>query len=343
MRSTFWDSVKGAAIVAVVIIHASGPTLGAPPMSANWIGGLVLAQCADFAVPFFLAISGLFTRYDGNTPHRYYASRFRRLIGPYVAWSLIYIALGHMREFLQPEKVMEDITDGEGIGIGYFVPVLAQFVILTPLLARLRSERVHIALMITTAFVGLSYSYAVRLYLPDEMLGRFPWYALPFIVWCPFYQLGFYLARYPQRTEQLARHQRLLAGAMVLFLLLSIVEGFRLAGAGFVDLGASQLKITSFAFSAALFLWLAAEPKQSKMSYAAEPMAWLGQNSYPIYLMHMLVLRGFNLALSKVAVLDTHALALVPISAGIVLGLSCALIHAGQYMLRQPLRQALAL
>jgi surface polysaccharide O-acyltransferase-like enzyme len=181
MRSTFWDCVKGAAIVAVVIIHASGATLQAPQSSANWSGGLILNQCADFAVPLFLAISGLFARYDGNSPLHFYAKRFQRLIGPYVLWSLIYIAITHTREFLLPLEVAEDILEGKGIGIGYFVPLLAQFIILTPLFARLRSEKMHFATMIVSGCLGLAYAYVVRLYLPNTMLGEFR--AMPSSSW----------------------------------------------------------------------------------------------------------------------------------------------------------------
>jgi fucose 4-O-acetylase-like acetyltransferase len=343
MRSTFWDCVKGAAIIAVVFIHASSPTLLAPQMSMNWSGGLILNECANFAVPLFLAVSGLFARYEGNSPSQYYAKRFQRLIGPYVVWTLIYIAMTHMREFLLPEEVAEDIVDGKGIGIGYFVPLLAQFIVLTPLLARVRSERMHLAMMIVSGTVGLAYAYVVRLQFPDTVFGQFPGYALPFLIWCPFYQLGFYLSRYPQRIEALIRHRNPLMGAIIFFLVLSIFEGFWLAERGFIDLGASQIKLSSFCFSIALFLSLCARSMRSTSSTGWTALAWLGVNSYPIYLIHMLVLRALNLMLTKFTPLNLTSLDLVPVVAGVVLAISCGVIYAGRFLPRKGLRHALAL
>jgi surface polysaccharide O-acyltransferase-like enzyme len=335
--------VKGTAIVAVVIIHASGATLQAPQSSANWSGGLILNQCADFAVPLFLAISGLFARYDGNSPLHFYAKRFQRLIGPYVLWSLIYIAITHTREFLLPLEVAEDILDGKGIGIGYFVPVLAQFVILTPLFARLRSEKMHFATMIVSGCLGLAYAYVVRLYLPNTMLGEFPGYAIFFLVWSPFYQLGFYLARYPQRVDALFRCRDILATAILVFLTLSIFEGFWLAGRGFVGLGASQIKLSSFGFSIALFLWLSARSTRWTSSVAWSALAWLGVNSYPIYLIHMLVLRGLVALLTEYTALNLTSLAMVPVIASAALAISRIVICAGRHLPRQGMREALAL
>ncbi|CAN7213922.1 acyltransferase [Phyllobacterium sp. LjRoot231] len=331
--------------MAVLIIHASEPALDAAPWSLDWTVGMVLDQIVDFAVPLFLALSGYFARYEeGEKPLHYYAHRFSRLIGPYLIWTLIYIAVLRPEDLVSPRHFL--IAVGAGTGIGYFVIVLCQFIILTPLLARIRNERTHLLLMTGTALIGLTYSYVVR-FIPDSgPFGQFPAYALPFFVWCPFYQMGFYLARFPKRAEALARHTPVLAMAAGLFLCLSIAEGFWLGELGEVSFGASQIKLTSFGFSAALFAWLVA--RAQRLTLRDRLFAWLGRNSYPIYLMHMLVLRTFNRLLVRLPALHDlmlHHLVLlrVAISAVAVLAICSAIIWCGQQIPQRPVRRALAM
>ena len=344
MRSAYWDCVKGIAIICVVIIHASSPALLYPALSPLWTAGMILNECVDFAVPMFLALAGYFAHCDGKEPPlRYYRSRFHRLIGPYAAWTVIYVALRHPHDLFSFDDMSLDMLTGTGIGIGYFVIVLSQFVLLTPLLARVRNERTHLYLMASTAVIGLTYCYIVRLRDQDNVFGEFPGYALPFIVWSPFYQLGFYLAAYPRRVEALARHQLLLATAAFVFLALSVAEGLWLGDDGFTDLGASQLKLTSFGFSAFIFAWLVALSRQPRLTFGPRPLARIGLNSYPIYLMHMLVLRAFNALAARGLAFHFGLLLKIPLSIVTALSICSLVIWSGKRLPVKGLRQALAL
>lgn len=50
----YFDSWKGAAILAVIAIHAAGTALTFPPDSYNWDFGLLIRQPVNFAVAMFL-------------------------------------------------------------------------------------------------------------------------------------------------------------------------------------------------------------------------------------------------------------------------------------------------
>ncbi|WP_457302634.1 acyltransferase [Phyllobacterium sp. P5_D12] len=328
LRTTFWDSVKGVAIVAVIVIHASDPLLAQASWSPAWILGLVLNQFLDFAVPLFLAMSGFFARYDEREGTlSYYKSRFKRLTGPYLLWTLVYLAILDPGDLESPRRLALVVGTGTGIGIGYFVIVLAQFVLLTPLLAEIRRQRTHLAVMAITAAIGLIYSYTVRLHQGSGVLGQFPANALPFFVWYPFYHFGFYLKRYPEEAKVLVRRAPALA---LIFLGLSFGEGMWLAELGNVVFAASQIKVTSFGFSATLFVWLVGRSFHAAMPMPKGVFIWWGQNSYSIYLMHMLVLRGLNRLLMRLPLFHGWVLLKVALSTAFVLTICSAavwLIH----------------
>lgn len=329
VRTMFWDNVKGAAILAVVLIHASDPMLAEPSGSLTWVLGLMLDQILDFAVPLFLAVSGFFARYDHNdTPLRYYTHRFKRILGPYILWTLVYLAVFRPADLVPPYHLIIALVTGAGIGIGYFVVVLCQWIVLTPLMARIRSQQTHLVLIVVTSGLGLLYSYIVRLDPNGGVLGQFPAYALPFFVWSPFYQLGFYLQRFPHGGTVIARYAPLAAAA---FLGLSMAEGLLISQHGNVVFGASQIKFTSFAYSVALITWLVARSKTDRWSIKI--LSWCGRHSYSIYLMHMLVLRGLNRFLIKVPAFNGLVLFKVALSATLVLAVCSAFIWSWQYVL----------
>ena len=299
-RSTFWDDVKGICIIAVVVIHILAPLTAAPSFSMEWLNGTLLSQPVDFAVPIFLAISGYFVSHQrSDHATNFYSKRLKRLIFPYVVWTVIYTVLFAPSKLLSPVYLASAIASGTGIGIGYFVIVLLQFTLLTPVLAYIRTERQHFIIMMVSACFGLVWSYAVRFVPQFGSLGTFPYDALPFFVWCPFYQLGLFLRRFPSRAEALGGWKALLSGLLLLLLLLSIVEAWAFGASVHPDFGASQLKLSTFAFSTVLFLLLVALSNSSPSLFGVSALAWLGRNSFPIYLSHMLMLRVLSAFLAK--------------------------------------------
>lgn len=81
---------------------------------------------------------------------------------PYLVWTLIYLLLQKRQDFHSLKKIILDIVLGQGIGIGYFIIVLAQMILLTPFIARLQSIRIHFAVILLGTLAGLSLTYAIR-------------------------------------------------------------------------------------------------------------------------------------------------------------------------------------
>lgn len=289
--------MKGVALVAVVIIH-SCVLVGLSPTGDAATRLLVLRQAANFAVPLFLMLAGMFAahrhvRRDG----RWVTDRIVRLAGPYLLWTFVYIVLRKRGDLLDPAALAADILLGDGIGIGYFIIVLMQMTLLTPLLQRMPGRAWHVATMVAGCAVGVAFTYAVNLrHLAP--FDTFPAGAVPFVVWYPFYHLGLFVGRDGIERWGAIPARTVLAGASIACILafgLSVMEAmhWRTLSLGFA---ASQLKATSLLYALAVtWLVFAAYPFARNRRFAMLP--WLGRNSFFLYLAHILVLS----AVTKIA------------------------------------------
>jgi fucose 4-O-acetylase-like acetyltransferase len=274
-REHIWDWAKGVSILAVIAIHSFGMSDLAP--WEVWFT-VIGRQFVNFAVPLFLAISGWF---HGRGASRPVGGRLMRLWPPYVLWTAVFVLLFRRPDLTHPGALLADFLGGRGIGgIGYFVIVLTQMVLLMPLIGRIGSVRGHVAVMALLTPVGLALTYGLA--------GRwaFPWSALPFVVWYPCYHFGYLMGRFPAVAPGPRLRPALLAVALAM-VAAAIIEAILLMNYS-LALAVSQKKATSLAFSLALFALLLAlrgawSPRPGLLTFA-------GRNSYFIYLFHLLPL-----------------------------------------------------
>jgi surface polysaccharide O-acyltransferase-like enzyme len=288
-RSRHWDWWKGVAILAVISIHAAGRTSDVPPNSWAHMFGLVYRQAANFAVPLFLCLAGYFAAmsWRGDAVG-YWRSRGWRILPAYLVWTTIAISVLRPGDFTSPRALLEDYAFGSGIGIGYYVIVLLQYVALVPLLARLDSTRAHMAVMLVTTLVGLAASYAMRTVFAMESWARFPYYCLPFVVWAPFFHLGFWAGRRQDAVK--LRSDPLWLWLAAAAVLAAVVEGVYWNERGTFGLAASQIKATSFLASVFVALHVIATRQRQRAGLMATCLEWIGRSAYLIYLAHMLFL-----------------------------------------------------
>lgn len=135
MRSNYWDNWKGIAIISVVAIHASGGAGDFSKESFNWYFGLIFRQLNNFAVPFFLALAGFFAaNHLTDYSFDYYRKRLNRILPPYIFWTTVFVLLKSPSHFFSLDALLRDYICGTGIGIGYFIVVLVQFIFITPII-----------------------------------------------------------------------------------------------------------------------------------------------------------------------------------------------------------------
>jgi len=299
-RSEYWDWWKGLAIISVVIIHASSGTGGFPTGTFNWYFGLILRQLTNFAVPLFLAYAGYFSaRESFEKPIKYYQSRCKRLLYPYLVWTIISISIRNPSHLLSPIELSKDVFLGLGIGVGYFVIVLLQFVIVTPALSKIEKTWHHIGIMITVSVISLMILYWLRIRFPGHKISEFPIVALPFIFWYPFYHLGYFANKFKiNKSDFNTRSTRFIIFTIFsLSTIASIIESMLLAHSGLYSFAISQIKISNFLASIALFLFSVLS--YGYIEFKSKLVAQLGMNSFPIYLMHLIFLSVANRVLAK--------------------------------------------
>ena len=135
------DGLRAAAAAGVVMIHVSAGRAGTIAALCN-----VLAR---FAVPLFILLSGFGHGGDDqdiSAPLKLFAKRMKRILPPFVLWSLIYLAVEAF--FGKPhETPLWDLVSGGAYIHLYFIIVLIQLEILYVPLYRRCGARPNITLL----------------------------------------------------------------------------------------------------------------------------------------------------------------------------------------------------
>ncbi len=289
-RLSYWDNWKGLAIIAVVMIHATNKALTFPEGSFNYNFGLGVRQFINYAVPLFLAMSGYFSiSAIQEDTLSYYRKRVSRIIVPYGIWTAIYLFLVKTPEQLPSlYEIAHGYILGSGIGIGYFVIVLLQYIAVTPLLLKIKSFKTHIFIIGILTFSGLAFTYFFRTQYPESFFAKFPGSAILFVVWYPFYHLGMLAALFKNRLNFEKFTSTVLLSLFILALAFSFIEGFSWSHLEYNRLSAKQLKISSFTFSIVIFIIAIAYAHKESWLNSQGVFSLLGRYSFAIYLMHLL-------------------------------------------------------
>lgn len=290
LRIAYWDNWKGLAIIAVVAIHATN-TASFAEGSFNWLFGLTFRQLINFAVPVFFALAGYFSvkNFGGNLKN-YYKKRLFRILIPYAVWTAIFIFFRTPSTVPGIAEIVKGYLLGTGIGIGYFVIVLTQFIALTPVLNVITKKSTHIIVMLLVSFVGCIFTYYFFANHPGDFFAKFPINGLLFFVWYPFYHFGYFVEKFGIKIRK--NNSQFLMLTLPCLLILAILEGLFWAYRENYRFGVSQLKASSFFVSLALFTLILYFQKKRTLFDRGSFLTWLGGNSYAIYLIHLLFLGG---------------------------------------------------
>jgi len=288
-RSNYWDTWKGIAIIAVIMIHSTNMASTFSINSFNWLFGLSLRQLTNFAVAIFFAIAGFFSYYrPGMSGYTFIIKRLIRVLPPYIFWSLLFIIVLMPEHFSSFGILVYDFVFGGAISIGYFVVVLVQLIIITPLIWKLKNVFSHLFVIVLFFILGMIYRYIVSIGYPESTLASFPFNLILFITWYPFYHFGIFASTYQAVIKNFtALHYRKIIILLIISYFISTIEGYTWAKLDVINFAYSQLKLSSFITSFLLFLLiLHIHFNNSETFFNNKKLAWVGTKSYIIYLSH---------------------------------------------------------
>lgn len=145
------DSLRGLAILAVLLVHTTTRTLEVSKFnitSFSWT--LFLNQMARFAVPLFFIISGFVLEFSAKDESywSFIKRRFLKIFIPYVIWSGIYYLFIYNNNH---DNFLRVILTGDASYQLYFIPTLCIFYLIFPLIHKFYKNLVN---PITIAVLG---------------------------------------------------------------------------------------------------------------------------------------------------------------------------------------------
>ena len=282
MRNSYFDILKGIAIIFVIAIHTY-PIQSTPiplDFSSENIGYILLLMIRQFivvAVPLFCTISGFFLgRKTKEECIQFIKTHSLPLYIPTLIWGLPFIAYDFYKGFGNwSYNIFRYLCCG--YSIHYFIAIMLQFYLISPFLVKIRSKN-YLLLFILISCMGIGL-FSYLMYIKGLEIPLYI-YAGTLPIWIMFFCLGIYLAQIKREYN----HIPFMIGA-VLFYVASYFETKYYLNV-FGQLSGIGYKITNFVFSFFLIIVLMSKQMEKKANHLSKTFTWLGRNSLGIYFAH---------------------------------------------------------
>ena len=347
-KDAFWQIIRGICILAVIMIHCPNG-LAYPESSADYYTWVLVRQFINFPVAIFIFLSGYFTNSEKvKTAYKDYLIRrgLVRLFIPFLIWSILYTFYNNLILMLKGEPInwagsLLRIAVGKAATPFYYILVLLQLLILTPLFLRFLEKRM------TCIPYLLSAAYLVFLYIYVCSKGQMPpLYATVFLPWAGFYMLGIQCRQKDKIKITLSGYIVYILPALMIilelaeaFVLKNLMNLFKLQVP--VDFVCSQLRVSSYLYAAALILLFIAKHRfnagktihdlpehnnisnnsnnnsysnnninsnlesQSLNGEKCSVLAYIGNRSYGLFYIHCMIINMLKAFLSRTLVADS--------------------------------------
>ena len=284
-RDPFFDALKGLAIIAVLFIHTPYTTVPEYPNIPYFIRHLF-----TFAVDTFFFCSGYFCKKGRGADW----SRFRRLLAPYVIWTLPFVAYAvYNRSYpFTTGKILSIIFCGGGFGILYFLSALMQLALLRGLLYATVEMKKHlfdsIILMITPLYILI-----VDVLFMRGLQFQYHWV---FPAWISFYYFGMMLRNRESGTG-IRFSAVYLFGLLIAALFLSVAETAFWLRRGILQLAVTQVSFSSFFYSSVVILLLV--KGRDTVTNGRSVLCRIGTMSFGIFLLHIPIMKLISYIMVK--------------------------------------------
>ena len=266
---------RAFAIIAVVMIHTTP--------GEEW--QVFCRPFINFSVAAFLFLSGYLTKAANSNWIAFYNKRIFRVLIPYLIWTILYSLSAIKSNGI--ESLIKNILTAKACVPLYYIFVYIQFVLLTPLLAKLAKSRYQFIgwLIAPTSilifkyydlFTSIDYNKFIELFWSDSCLG-----------WFTFYYLGLLLGNNIIKRDYSLKS---LITLYIISLFIQATEGYIWFLQGEANCG-TQLKLSSLLTSTLFLLCIHTILTKGVFNTKNKFLIILGDYSFGIYLCHMMIMR----------------------------------------------------
>lgn len=297
----YWNVVRGVCICLVLLIHVTVPTNEAGTIFPEWY---LIRKLTAFPVAVFFFMAGYFVHIEKIFEKSYIWSKIKRVLFAYLVFSCIYTVLNWLLgSAVNWHGVVANFFLGTSEVQMYFCIYLMEMIILLPLLRKtiIESGKRNIWLILIL-FISCIVAY-IRLYLDVNTVLLKP-FCFTFLI---YYAVGIYFkgaddGYYHSTVLAFLRKTRVTWLELIVLglLVLSCIEGaLRFPN---VQYGQTTLGNYPYALSVIALLYaLYVKYMRGGILPGLRLLAWLGEQSFTIYLIHMLAMRPMIVLFDKVS------------------------------------------
>lgn len=305
-RNQFVDFVKAISIIGVMIIHSVGFSFSAEDIT---LGGLYIDNLFRFAVPLFFGVLGYMTIKKYSTISNwflFFKKKLVHIIIPYFIWSITYFFVPTVYPFANKNEGKEywwQILNGESEIHLYFMSAYLLFLLFTPVviftyrkLSKSTFVNLCIIIIISHLLLLLYSDYIVWFGHTDFWYTQLL-YVLP-LHWLSYYFTGIFLAvphsitiKLVNRIKKLSMQQYIILKLLPVYLFTVFI--FLVSYRGLKPYATVHLYEVSIL---ALILISSLYNRFKEHNYISY-ICYLGRNTFPIYLSHVLFLKSMFILL----------------------------------------------
>lgn len=298
------DICRAIAALSVLLIHITAVPVSVMDKTSHLFRlFFALNRGLQYSVPLFLIMSALLEAYalkgkESFDFKRFYRKKIKRVLLPYLAWSVIYMGFnlgltrfGYFQAMNEGAELLDIFLWGKAYYHLYFLVILMQFYLFLPLLfygqkaGRLRPLP---ALLLSYGLqIAFYYGVGKRVYSSfPNIVMTFPWY---FFILSGGFLLGFFYQEKEQ--EPWRRFRPLLLLVTLLSLLYYLRKCFRLEYVPGEEMGFYMPAWYLYTFGiSGIWLGLSAILAGRGDGKLVKGLKQIGQYSYGIYLIHPMIL-----------------------------------------------------
>ncbi|MFC6201176.1 acyltransferase [Lactiplantibacillus nangangensis] len=273
------DTLRGLAILGVLLIHVSGLYV-----SSSW-SGLILNQLSRFAVPAFLFLSGWGLTMSGKINIDYLGyiiKQAKRLLVPYVLWSIAYWLVN----FKASISIHSIIALMSGLLLGttkyhlYYIPITFVFYIAYPIFKKIVHSNSGIVLLLLLTIVSQSIG----------VIGNVGWMikGQNIFNWMFYFGFGIWMSNdFEEKLHKLENNRIWVSVVGVLSVCLLFFETKMLELNHSIS-PTTSMKPSVIVYSVSVILIVIA------IHLTSSSLMSVGKSSYGIYLAHPMILDGIR-------------------------------------------------